>query len=443
MNDKLRVLLICHFSNPGIRNKLDLFSDNVYYDFGAWITNRLHAYVGCDSLELHVVAPHAGMRRMNQSFVLNGINYYFYSAGSRLGKVFQSALTYATFKIGNGSISNILQVARHFYLALSYFPQKRYVKWLVVKVKPDIIHLNGAENPYYSSTISGLKNMGIPIVISIQGIVSDPQAIALTKYIDRSKIAIERKIHKGFNYYIVGSPDHYCLVKDDNPHAIFFFSPDIRLISIDPRSEVAHKEFDFVFFARLDPIKGIEHTLTALSRIKVVIPNVSLLVLGPVSNTYLMRLKVLCKELDIEENVVFGGYIASHEDLLRYVLRARIYVLPTLIEGLATTAVEAMLLGLPVITYASGGMPFLNNDGENVLMCKTGDIDGLTENMKRLLDDQCFTQELASRGQDFARRAFGIDENVKLNIRQYRAIMEHYHLHTPVPVDLLFKGKEK
>lgn len=141
--------------------------------------------------------------------------------------------------------------------------------------------------------------------------------------------------------------------------------------------------------------------------------------------------------------MVFVGHIAMHEDMLRYALKAKIYILPTLIEGLATTAVEAMLLGLPVITYASGNMPFLNIDGENVWMCKTGDIDGLTKNMKRLFDDPVVAQELASRGQAFARRVFGIDENVKLNIRQYRAIIEHYHLQIPIPEDLLFTGELK
>ena len=84
-------------------------------------------------------------------------------------------------------------------------------------------------------------------------------------------------------------------------------------------------------------------------------------------------------------NVIIGGYIQKREDLFRKVLEAKIYVLPTLIEGLATSAIEAMLLGLPVITYATGGMPFLNKDGENVLMAPTGDIDFLVLYMKKML----------------------------------------------------------
>ena len=71
-----------------------------------------------------------------------------------------------------------------------------------------------------------------------------------------------------------------------------------------------------------------------------------------------------------------------------------------------------MLLGLPVITYATGGMPFLNKDGENVLMAPTGDIDSLVLYMKKLLDDPLYAQELAKRGQNFANRVFSEEANI-------------------------------
>jgi len=217
--------------------------------------------------------------------------------------------------------------------------------------------------------------------------------------------------------------------------------PGIRTINIDPSAISVVKKYSFVFFARIDPIKGIEHLLKAISMLKSEYPEVSLLMLGPVSQRYLDYLEKLCCEYGISDNVTYGGFIKRRQDLFRLALSARAYILPTTVEGLATSAVEAMLLGLPVVTYATGGMPFLNKDGENVLMCKNGDIEGLIKNMKLLLDDLVFAKELALRGQSFAKRTFGEKENVLLIIRQYRAIIEHYHRCTPIPEDLLFTGE--
>lgn len=441
MEDKIKVLLICHFSNPEVRAKLDLRQEREYHDFAVWITNRLAAYVGSDELEMHVVAPHKGMRKRTQCFESNGINYYFYCAWSDLGKFIETGINYVLSKVEIHFFANIIHCIKSIYWVMAFRRQKLYVRKIVKQVKPDIIHLNGAENPYYSVTVLGLERFNIPICITIQGIVGDPLVLKASKFNDLSRIKLEHEIHSRYKYYIIGSPEHYKLVKQVNPAAISVFSPGIRTINIDPHAMEVQKKYDFVYMARVNPIKGIEHLLNALNSLKQERPGVSLLVLGPVSKSYLAHLKHLCESYGISDRVVFAGHIPKREDLFRMALEARIFVLPTTIEGLATSAVEAMLLGLPVVTYATGGMPFLNNDGENVLMCETGDIEGLTKNMKRLLDDPEYAMELALKGQAFAKKTFGEEENLKLNIRQYRAIIEHYHSGLPIPEDLLFAGE--
>lgn len=438
--NRIKVLLICHFSNAEVRAKLELRQDREYHDFAVWITNRLAAYAGCDELETHVVAPHKGMKKRTQEFEHDGINYYFYNAGTIAGKIIEAGINSSIKKLANKPMIKLLYQVKTLYWRIAFSAQKRYVKELAKCIKPDIIHLNGAENPYYSSTVIGMQRFNIPICITIQGIVGDPAVLKASKLNDLSRIKLEHEIQTRYKYYFIGSAEHYRLVKLDNPTALFMFNPGIRTINIDPLAVEVQKKYDFVFMARVTPIKGIEHLLKALSTIHVERPEVSLLILGPVSKRYLAHLKGLCENYRISNNVVFGGHIPRREDLFMEVMKARIFVLPTIIEGLATSAVEAMLLGLPVVTYATGGMPFLNSDGENVLMCDTGDIEGLTKNMMNLLTNPDFAQELAHRGQEFAKRTFGEEANRRLNIRQYRAIIEHYHHGTLIPDDLLYTG---
>jgi glycosyltransferase involved in cell wall biosynthesis len=45
----------------------------------------------------------------------------------------------------------------------------------------------------------------------------------------------------------------------------------------------------------------------------------------------------------------------------------------------AGTVIEAMLLEIPVITYKTTGTPYLNKDGETVLLCDIGDINQLAK----------------------------------------------------------------
>ncbi|MDD2247001.1 MAG: glycosyltransferase family 4 protein [Proteiniphilum sp.] len=436
----IKVLLICNFSNSGIRDRLLLKSGKEYFDMAVWITNRLKAFASCDALEIHVVSSHEGMIYCTQTFEINGIHYYFFKPWTAYGKFIETSMNYAVQKIGNKFVSHIIFNAKYLFWRYLFLQQRRYVKSLVNRIEPDLIYLNGAENPYYSSTVLGLKKLSVPICIHIQGIVGDPQVIRVSEFNDISRIRLEHKIHTSFEYFMVGSAEHYRLIKHENPTAKYMFGPGIRTINIDPLTVEVQKEFDFVFMSRVTPIKGIEHLLKALSTIHVELPEVSLLVLGPVSQKYLAYLKDMCKSHGIGNSVVFAGHVPKRDDLYREALKAKIFVLPTTIEGLATSAVEAMLLGLPVVTYATGGMPLLNSDGENVLMCETGNIEGLTNNMKRLLTDPDFAQELALRGQAFAKRTFGAEANVKRNIRQYRAIIEHYHHGTPIPKDLLYTG---
>ena len=326
---RLKVLLICHFSNPEIRSLLKLDSCKEYHDFAVWITNRLSAYATLGNLDVHVVSPHKGMQHKFQQFESNGIYYYFFNAGSNVQRYLEIGMNILFRKTNKLPIIKILYKLKSLYWMIAFLKQKRLVQFLSQSIRPDVIHLNGAENPYYSSTVLGLEKFNIPILVSIQGIIGDPDLVKSSEFIDVPRIEIEQKIHSTFRYYIVGSAEHYKLVKMVNPSALFMFSPDIRTINIDPKSEEIHKEFDFVFMSRVTRIKGIEHALMAIRNLRESSYETSLLVLGPISQSYLLHLSSLCESFGIKDRVVFAGHVPKRDDLYRQALRASIFILPT------------------------------------------------------------------------------------------------------------------
>lgn len=94
------------------------------------------------------------------------------------------------------------------------------------------------------------------------------------------------------------------------------------------------------------------------------------------------------------------AYTGFREDVLSLYRLMDIKVLPTTSEGLSQALLEAMALGVPVVTAAVGGTPELVKQGENGLLFPPGDAAELARCLAALLDDG----ELRARLAEAARR---------------------------------------
>jgi glycosyltransferase involved in cell wall biosynthesis len=77
----------------------------------------------------------------------------------------------------------------------------------------------------------------------------------------------------------------------------------------------------------------------------------------------------------------FEGF---QEQTIQYFESFDIFVLPSLSEGLSSSILTAMAMGLPVIATKVGGIPELISDGENGLLVRPADSVGLAEAIRRL-----------------------------------------------------------
>ena len=417
--DKLKVVWICHFSNKEIRSKLSLSKRVGYPDYASWITNMIVGFEKRDDVELHVIAPHKGMNKYLSEFFYNGVYYYFYKSDA---------------PIINKSWPNFFPIDYW----TSFLISRIKVYTIVKKIKPDIISLIGAENPYYSSTILWLRKLKIPVYILIQGIYSNPVRFLTGLKPNKIRIRIERKIHTFYKYFGVGAPFFINLIKRDNKSATYLNVQAPRQININSEVDFVNKTFDFVFFARIVPNKGIEDLFESLSIVKKTFSDVSLNVIGPVNKNYLSFLKEKACKMNLEKNITFSGNFLSLDDVHYEVLKAKISVLPTKFEGMASNLIESMLLGLPVVTCRTGGLPYLNKDGETVLMSEPGDIKAFADNMLRFLKEPDFANDLSIKAKEFALKEFGIEKITNNLIMQYHAIINNFKNNKPIPDELLF-----
>ena len=84
-----------------------------------------------------------------------------------------------------------------------------------------------------------------------------------------------------------------------------------------------------------------------------------------------------------EGRIVFPGH---HPDPIRLLRGADLFVLPSLSEGLGTSALDALALEVPVVASETGGLTELIGEGAGVLV-PPGDPGALAAAVARMLDD--------------------------------------------------------
>lgn len=114
-----------------------------------------------------------------------------------------------------------------------------------------------------------------------------------------------------------------------------------------------------VAVGRLSPEKGFDTLIEAIALASSEHPSLRLELAG--DGPCLPELRRLADRLGVRERVNFLGEVS---DVPAVLARARLFVLPSLTEGISLTLLEAMARGLPVVATAVGGTPEVVIDGE-------------------------------------------------------------------------------
>ena len=98
--------------------------------------------------------------------------------------------------------------------------------------------------------------------------------------------------------------------------------------------------------------------------------------------------------LGIENHVIFAGYRKDIPELLSLM---DIFVLPSIKEGLPMVLLEAMAAKKPVIATKVGAVPKVLRGGAGILI-EPGEVSGLKEAIRDLIEDREELQKLAANG---------------------------------------------
>jgi teichuronic acid biosynthesis glycosyltransferase TuaC len=120
-----------------------------------------------------------------------------------------------------------------------------------------------------------------------------------------------------------------------------------------------------------------------------------LVVVGPIVSRHLAR---ELKESG-RDTVTLTGQVPA-DRVLNYLQAADGYVQPSHTEGIANATMEAMAVGVPVVTADAGGQRELISDGSDGWVVPVHDVPALVRAMMELADDAGRARELGRRGRE-------------------------------------------
>lgn len=150
-----------------------------------------------------------------------------------------------------------------------------------------------------------------------------------------------------------------------------------------------------VYAGRLTPWKGVEMIIRVVAKLKQKYPDIIFEILGDGAEENSLKLKV--KSLKLEGNVKFYGRV-SEEGSHEVFARSTIFVLNTNYEGLPHSVLNAMRVGVPVITTPMGGNVEVVENNVNGLLVPYNDEKAWEAAIDKLLSDNALQEKFSING---------------------------------------------
>ncbi len=397
-----KIVWLCTYTNEEKRSHLRLWR-NRPINYGLWIPDLLRAFEENPEYEIHVVTTQSWMRRRYESWKQRGITYHCFQGGVP----FAGCVYPSFFPVDDW---------------FRYRANTRRIQRIVKTIQPDIVHLFGAENAYYASSILELKKE-YPALVTIQGFVHREKQYHGNATRFNVWCEQEAEILSSCQYF-TGEYDSEQVVRKFNKDCSFFhmYFPINEALVETVNQETFELKYDLLFLGRVCKQKGIDDFLEIVRLLKARNPQVRAAIAGNGANV--PKLQEQARQLGVEEQVTILGMLPTQRDVYAAFKQSKLFLVPTYNDAFATTIRESMMLGTPVLSYRTGGIPYANRDGqENILLFEQGDFKGMAEGAYIMLTQDEERRALAQRARAFAATEFSLQHNAEVIQKAYEALL--------------------
>lgn len=161
--------------------------------------------------------------------------------------------------------------------------------------------------------------------------------------------------------------------------------------------QMHENKFKVLFTGGFGFRKGAEYILKAMQALESMGINTELIVVGNYNEALQLLNKYPVKGIRLI------GFIPQ-DDLKEYLSTSDVYLFPSLCEGCASSGMEAMASGLPVIATEESGLPI--SDGQNGLLVPSKDVQAITEALLTLMKDEGLRKSLGQNAAHLIKEQF-------------------------------------
>lgn len=298
----------------------------------------------------------------------------------------------------DGEIRNVLRDRR-----IEFAPIKKMsiteLKRVIQEYKPDIIHAHDMYASFYASLSCGR----IPLVSHIHNNAFDSRSLSL------KSLAFFYAAQKAKHIFWVSSTAFsgyffHSLVASKS--SILLNRINMNDLQKKKNEDVNEYDYDIVFLGRLTYQKNPERLIKIFANLKEVAPTFKACIIGdgPLKNV----VEQLIEENKLQENVFLLGY---KKNPLKILHDSKAMLLVSRWEGLPMCVLEALALGVPVITTPTDGVRSIVSNGINGFICDEDLL--IVDELNKIINDSQYHSSLS-------KKAVELSENHN-NLDAYRA----------------------
>jgi phosphatidylinositol alpha-1,6-mannosyltransferase len=209
---------------------------------------------------------------------------------------------------------------------------------------------------------------------------------------------------------------------DKSKIRVMYGGADDSFFSIAKQYKRGGENFTLLFCGRLNgphEQKGVDILLKAMPLIlKQHTVTLEIIGSGPRAGEY----QALAKRLGVENSVRFLGFIENNK-LPGYYSSADLFVLPSRRENFPIVLLEAMAVGLPIVSTAVGGVSEAIGDTESGILVQPNDPEKLAEAINSLLDQPEKMKMMGEKGRERAKQYFTWEKVAERVVNFYHEIL--------------------
>ena len=207
-----------------------------------------------------------------------------------------------------------------------------------------------------------------------------------------------------------------------------------------------HKKYALIeeqivaYIGRLVPEKGVNVLLGAVKPVLEKMPNTKFVVAG--EGWHRNELQRITKELNIEEKVLFTGYLPE-EDFLAYFNVSDILVVPSTYEPFGIVALEGMATETPIIVSDVGGLSEIVDHQWTGMKVPADNSQALADSIIELLTNETLRTRIVSNAIDKLKHVYDWSIIADHTIKVYQNVRDEWKDHFWKTKEDLLKYKKK